>query len=82
MTGPARLRRLTVYSRHSCHLCEIMIDAVRAATGGEAVLEIVDVDSSADLTARYGSKVPMLLVDGREICHFRLDNEALRRALA
>lgn len=57
-----------------------MIDALRSA-GGNHSIEVVDVDTAPDLTARYGSKVPVLVVDGREVCHYRLDREALKRAL-
>src|SRR5262249_20463683 len=82
VTGATASHRLTVYSRQGCHLCDVMIDAVRAACAGRASsLEIVDVDSSAELASRYGAKVPVLLVDGREICHFHLDEDVLVRAL-
>ncbi len=43
----------------------------------------VDVDTDSALEARYGDKVPVLAdPEGREICHGRLDVEALRRHLA
>jgi hypothetical protein len=36
-------------------------------------LEIVDVDSDPDLVRRYGKRVPVLVCDGREFCHYHLD---------
>jgi hypothetical protein len=81
VTGLATSRRLTVYSREGCHLCEVMIEALRMASGGQPI-EIVDVDRAPDLIARYGDRVPVLVIDGREICQYRLDEAALRRALS
>jgi thioredoxin reductase (NADPH) len=40
--------------------------------GTDADLEVVDVDGDEDLRIRYGHKVPVLVVDDEEVCHFRL----------
>ena len=74
--------RLTLYSRAGCHLCEIMLEAVRAICADSGVaLEVIDVDTDPHLAARHGARVPVLAVDGREVCHFHLDEAALRAAL-
>jgi hypothetical protein len=44
-------------------------------------LHVVDVDGDAALVRRYDARVPVLSLDGREICHYRLDEAALRDAL-
>ena len=80
MTGPAAAPRLTVYSRRGCHLCDQMIEALHEACGGHP-FEVVDVDGDATLAARYGTLVPVLVADGREISRYHLDREALRRVL-
>ena len=36
-------------------------------------LDVVDVDSNPALEARYGELVPVLMADGRELCHYHLD---------
>lgn len=42
-----------------------------------------DVDADPALAARYGRQVPVLADgEGREICHARLDAQALRARLA
>ncbi len=42
-----------------------------------------DVDADAQLEARYGELVPVLVgPDGAQICHYFLDAAALARALA
>ena len=45
--------------------------------------EEVDVDSDPALAERYGRLVPVLTApDGAELCHYRLDDAALRAARA
>ena len=42
-----------------------------------------DVDADPALEERYGELVPVLTrPDGSEICHYRLDEQALKRALS
>lgn len=77
----ARLR-FTVYSRPLCHLCDEMLAELRPLlAGSEAELEVVDVDGNEALRIRYGHKVPVLVVDGEEICHYRLIPERVTRLL-
>ena len=44
-------------------------------------LEICDVDVATETQRLYGEKVPVLLVDDKEICHYYLDPSALSAAL-
>ena len=76
--------RLLVYGRSYCHLCDEMVAALRALQGPLAFrLELLDVDSDPDLEARFGERVPVLVdSQGTEICHYRLDEGALRERLA
>jgi hypothetical protein len=76
--GPAP--RLTVYSRLGCHLCEQMIEALREACGSHP-FDVIDIDGDPALASRYGTSVPVLVADGREISRYHLDHEALRRVL-
>ena len=75
-------RRLTVYERAGCHLCDDMVTTLSEWQADfDFEMERVDVDSSPELAARYGSKVPVLMHGSTEICHFFLDLAALRRCL-
>jgi hypothetical protein len=40
-----------------------------------------DVDSDPDLRVRYSDLVPVVLVDGHDVAHFRVAPAVLRRAL-
>ena len=44
-------------------------------------IEVIDIDRQPALEAKWGDKVPVLLDANREICHYYLDEAALRRAV-
>ncbi len=65
---------LTVYSRNYCHLCHDMIAALRQLQGRfQFEISVVDVDPDAALEARYGERVPVLVAEGSELCHYFLE---------
>ncbi len=71
---------LTVLSRTYCHLCDDLLkalDTFRRKSGHSFEFTVVDIDRHADLEARYGDKVPVLLDGDREICHYFFDENAL-----
>ena len=45
-------------------------------------VEVLDVDASADLEARYDQWVPVLLHEGSELCHYFLDEAKVRDYLS
>jgi predicted thioredoxin/glutaredoxin len=75
--------RLTLVQRHDCELCEAMLRelAVLGRSCALPPLEVVDVDSDAQLQRRHGLDVPVLLLDGTVVCRHRLDAAELRRLL-
>jgi hypothetical protein len=83
----SRTHRFTLYSRSYCHLCEDMLAALRAfmAHEGQAFsIDVIDVDANPALVARFDELVPVLMgenPDGPELCHYFLDEAALRRHL-
>jgi len=76
------VREVIVYSRDGCHLCEVMLQQAVPVCAGQATLIVRDVDSSPEWLAAYGLEVPVLLLDGQEICRYEFDVDALRSALA
>jgi len=72
---------LIVYSRAGCHLCETLIEELLPLVRQRARVEIVDIDSSDELAARYGELVPVIEAQGRELCRYRLDRAAVLGAL-
>ena len=73
---------VTLYGKPGCCLCEearAEIDSVRA----ELPFELTEVDVSIDpgLNRRYGERIPVVEVDGEEVCRHFVDPEALRERL-
>lgn len=74
---------LTILVRSYCHLCEDMLAALEAGFPEQRrLIEIVDVDQHGELEARFGELVPVLLLNGVEVCHYHFDGAALAARLA
>jgi hypothetical protein len=75
--------RLTLYGRTYCHLCDDMRTALAELVAEfDLELDIVDVDRSEALEARYGERVPVLAHGETELCHYFLDRPAVAAYLA
>jgi len=73
---------LTLYSRPGCHLCDDMkavIARVRASSLMPMTLEEIDISTDAELEARYGTEIPVLLLNGRKVAKYRVSEAELRR---
>ncbi|MBA0917196.1 MAG: glutaredoxin family protein [Nitrosospira sp.] len=69
---------LVIYGREECHLCQNMIADLHELQGRlHFQIKLVDIDNDTELTARYGVRIPVLVVDGEEICHYHLNQIAL-----
>jgi Glutaredoxin-like domain (DUF836) len=44
-------------------------------------VDVVDVDREPVIRARYGHKIPVLLLAGELVCHGRLDPEEVHKAV-
>jgi len=76
------VRRLTLYSKPGCHLCDEMkyvIDSVSARV--PLSLEVIDISTDGGLMERYGVEIPVLLIDGKKAAKYRLTVEELERRL-
>ncbi|MFN3986548.1 MAG: glutaredoxin family protein [Rhodocyclaceae bacterium] len=79
MNTAHRSTTLTVMSREWCHLCHDLIDRLRplaSELGWE--VEVVDVDRHPKLEARWDELVPVVLAGDVELCHYHLDEAAVR----
>ncbi|MEJ2643331.1 MAG: glutaredoxin family protein [Gammaproteobacteria bacterium] len=75
--------RLDLYGRAYCHLCSDMEDALRLLQDALGfTLAVYDVDADPALERRFGELVPVLMAGDTEICHYFLDERALRKYLA
>ena len=72
----------TIYSREGCYLCDEMLDDLLALVDGHDVqVRVVDVDEDEDTRRRYGLRIPVLEVDGEEICSARILPERVKALL-
>jgi len=73
--------QFVVYSRQGCHLCEQLIEELLPLIRDRASLTVQDIDESEALVLTYGIRVPVLALDGQEICQYHLDRPAVLAAL-
>jgi hypothetical protein len=71
--GVAEKARVILYTKPGCHLCDEMKREIQRAGCAElyALVE-VNIETDADLLARYGLGIPVLLIDGLEVFRHRL----------
>jgi hypothetical protein len=83
--------QFTLYSRSYCHLCDDMLAALHNLQSPEQpfTVAVIDIDAAAEagdssLLARFDTLVPVLFGDPhtRELCHYFLDEVAVRNWLA
>jgi hypothetical protein len=60
---------------------QIVASTVRRV-GAAATIEEVDISTDAELEARYGEEIPVLLADGKKVAKYRVTEFELRRILS
>jgi hypothetical protein len=75
------MRKLTLYSRPECHLCEALLADLLPLLPPDVGIETVDVDSSVALERRYGLRIPVLAAGDVEISGYPLDRDGVQRYL-
>jgi glutaredoxin len=74
--------RVTMYSRRRCGLCDQARSAIEEVRGSIGFgFEEILIDGDDSLEARYGLRVPVVLVDGEERFEVEVDPGELRRVL-
>lgn len=74
--------QVTILSRHQCELCEVVLGTARRLQASMSfALNQVEIDADARLLARYGSRVPVVLIDQVEIGSGAVTEWELRRAI-
>jgi len=74
--------KVTIYSRHGCHLCDVMKEkVVEIQSDLEFTIEIIYIDKNIELEEKYGEQVPVILIDGEIHDFFKLNEARFRKAL-
>ena len=76
------MTRFTLYTKPGCHLCDEM-KAVIARVGQHVpiALEEIDISTNEDLTRRYGTDIPVLLIEDRLGAKHRIGEDDLLRRI-
>jgi glutaredoxin len=65
---------VVLFTRQGCHLCdEAKAEIERLRASAEFTLQVVDIDSDADLRAQYNEQVPVIFINGRKAFKYRID---------
>ncbi len=76
------MKVVTLYGRPGCHLCdEARAVLVRIRATRPFRLEEIDIESDDALFTRYLERIPVIAVEGEELCDHFVDEEALSRRL-
>jgi hypothetical protein len=81
--GRGGVRRLVLYGRSGCHLCDEARELARplVAEAGDVALVEVDIDTDDALLRRFLERIPVLELDGRIVSELEPDGSALSAAL-
>jgi glutaredoxin len=73
---------VTVYSKPDCHLCEDAMVALRGLQA-ELAFELLELDITADesLHRAYFERIPVISLDGDELCEYFVDEKLVRERL-
>lgn len=77
---------LTILGKPECHLCDVaseVIDGVLGELGPdvEVTVQKRSILDDAELHELYKELIPVILVNGTELSHWRVDPSALREAI-
>lgn len=83
-SGPpaAAAAEVTLYGKPGCHLCEHALEGLRRLQA-ELDFRIAERDISGDerLLRAYFDRIPVIALDGVELCEYHLDEDAVRETL-
>jgi glutaredoxin len=76
-----RFRRVVVYTRANCHLCDDAVSVLKRYSAELPRIETVDVDSDPTLGQQFGDCVPVVEIDGKVRFRGRVNPVLLQRLI-
>lgn len=73
--------RIEVYTRERCTLCRKAERLVAEEARRGADVHLIDVDEDPELKRRYDTRVPVIVVDGREVAEGQIQPGTVARAI-
>lgn len=81
--APSGAHRVVLYTRPGCHLCDVARETVlslRARLG--FAFDEVDIEADEELELEYGTRIPVVEIDGEEAFEVTVDPMQLEDHLA
>jgi glutaredoxin len=76
------MKKVLIYSRTGCHLCEIAIDQINSVRNEKNFqVEIKLIDGSHELEEKYGEQVPVIFIDEKIHDYWRVDLKRFTKAI-
>ncbi len=73
---------MTVYSKPDCHLCaQAMASCARCSASSASTLEELDITADEVLHRAYFERIPVVLLDGEELCEYDVAEALVRERL-
>ncbi|MDP1852461.1 MAG: glutaredoxin family protein [Candidatus Planktophila sp.] len=74
--------RITVFTRHGCHLCQVAIDLLESMrTELDFTIEKIYIEGDEKLERLYGEQIPVIHINGEHHGFFKVDPERFRSSL-
>lgn len=82
MTTQSRTATITVYSKPDCHLCADAMRSLRRLREELGfALEELDITAHETLHRAYFERIPVIALDGVELCEYFVDEALVRERL-
>jgi glutaredoxin len=77
------MRKVIIYSRPGCHLCEVAKEKIRQSDcRDEYTLEEINIETDPVLLEQYRNDIPVITIDGLEAFRHRVSSEEFAVALS
>jgi glutaredoxin len=77
------MKKVTVYSRTGCHLCESAIEKIESIKSElNFNLEVKLIDNNSELEKQYGEQIPVILIDDQPHDYWRVDLDRFKAAIS
>ncbi len=82
MNTKLKLGQWVILSRPDCSLCESFLEELSDLLGAPiSQIRMVDISDDENLERKYGSRIPVLLIEGEFVCAYRLDRARIQAYL-
>jgi|UniRef100_UPI00404B339A glutaredoxin len=68
------MTRVSVYSRHGCHLCEVAVETLAPLSKElDFEIEIIYIEENQELINLYSDQIPVIHIDGKHHDFYKVD---------